>query len=149
MIAEAEIRRYAARWQVDPRVVDQDYSLGWFLAALSVGTPASVLRFRGGTCLRKQTGETVRLLGLPDKTGRPASVMDVLHRAATLWEQGDREALVRFLAEGARGREEHVRLVAQTIIKVLSDGDAERRLLDGFLAGRDTLPEAPSQEKLP
>jgi hypothetical protein len=54
MIAEAEIRRYAARWQVDPMVVDLDYGLGWFLAALmSVGTPASVLRFKGGTCLRK------------------------------------------------------------------------------------------------
>ena len=54
MIAEAEIRRYAARWQVDPMVVDLDHGLGWFLAALmSVGTPASVLRFKGGTCLRK------------------------------------------------------------------------------------------------
>jgi hypothetical protein len=54
MIAEAEIRRYAARWRVDPMVVDLDYSLGWFLAALtSAGMPANVLRFKGGTCLRK------------------------------------------------------------------------------------------------
>jgi predicted nucleotidyltransferase component of viral defense system len=54
MIAEAEIRRYAARWRIDPMVVDLDYSLGWFLAALmSAGTPVNVLRFKGGTCLRK------------------------------------------------------------------------------------------------
>jgi predicted nucleotidyltransferase component of viral defense system len=35
-------------------VVDLDYSLGWFLAALmNAGAPANVLRFNGGTCLRK------------------------------------------------------------------------------------------------
>ena len=34
MIAEAEIRRYAAQWGVDPMVVDLDYALGWFLTAL-------------------------------------------------------------------------------------------------------------------
>jgi hypothetical protein len=32
MIAEAEIRRYAAQWGVDPMVVDLDYALGWCLA---------------------------------------------------------------------------------------------------------------------
>jgi len=54
MIAEAEIRRYAARWGVDPMVVDLDYSLGWFLAAFhTTGTSADLLRFKGGTCLRK------------------------------------------------------------------------------------------------
>ncbi len=54
MIAEAEIRRWAARWGVDPMVVDLDYSLGWFLAALASADPlAHALRFKGGTCLRK------------------------------------------------------------------------------------------------
>jgi predicted nucleotidyltransferase component of viral defense system len=54
MIAESELRRRAARWQVDPMIVDLDYSLGWFLAALfSSGHIARRLRFKGGTCLRK------------------------------------------------------------------------------------------------
>ena len=74
--------------------------------------------------------------------------MDVLHRAATLWESGDREALDEFLAEGARGREDQVRLLAQTLINILPEDDAERRLLEGFLAGRDVLPEVPRQERL-
>jgi predicted nucleotidyltransferase component of viral defense system len=54
MIPEAEIRRLAARWQADPMVLDLDYSLSWFLAALAA-TPgtSSKLRFKGGTCLRK------------------------------------------------------------------------------------------------
>ena len=54
MIAEAEIRRLAARWQVDPMLPDLDYSLGWFLLALSATTGAPErLCFKGGTCLRK------------------------------------------------------------------------------------------------
>jgi predicted nucleotidyltransferase component of viral defense system len=54
MISEAELRRQAARWQVDPMVANLDHSLGWFLAAFfSVGEAAVRLRFKGGTCLRK------------------------------------------------------------------------------------------------
>lgn len=54
MISEAELRRCAARWGVDPMVVDLDYSLGWFIAALySANRLADRLTFKGGTCLRK------------------------------------------------------------------------------------------------
>jgi len=87
-------------------------------------------------------------LGLPDRSGQMAPVVDVLQRAATLWERGDRDGLASFLAEGARGREDQVRLVAQTLVNILPDDDPERRLLEGFLAGRDTLPDVPRQERL-
>lgn len=87
-------------------------------------------------------------LGQPDRTGRMAPVIDVLHRAATLWESGDREGLAGFLAEGARGREDQVWLMAQTLVNILPDDDAERQLLKGFLAGRDVLPDTPRQERL-
>ena len=54
MIGEAELRRCAARWGVDPMVVDLDYSLGWFVAALyRANELADRLCFKGGTCLRK------------------------------------------------------------------------------------------------
>jgi len=125
--------------------------------AMALGADVSALMDRRGVL--KQSGETVRLLGpkeraglqglgLPDRAGRLAPIVDVLHRAATLWEKGDREGLARFLAEGARAREDQVRLVAQTLINILPDEDAERRLLEGFLAGRDVLPEVPRQERL-
>jgi len=74
--------------------------------------------------------------------------MNVLRRPATLCESGDRQTLAGFLAEGARAREDQVRLVAQTLINILPDDDPERRLLEGFLAGRDVLPEVPRQERL-
>ncbi|HEC34268.1 MAG TPA: nucleotidyl transferase AbiEii/AbiGii toxin family protein [Chloroflexi bacterium] len=54
MIGEAELRRCAARWGVDPMVADLDYSLGWFIVALySANEVAGRLCFKGGTCLRK------------------------------------------------------------------------------------------------
>jgi len=125
--------------------------------AMALGADVSALMERRG--ILKQSGETVQLLGprerakldglgLPDRSGRSAPIVDVLHRAATLWERGKRGDLARFLAEGARGREDQVRLVAQTLINILPDDDGERRLLEGFLAGRDTLPEPPRQDRL-
>jgi hypothetical protein len=63
-------------------------------------------------------------------------------------EAAERMGLAEFLAEGARGREDQVRLVAQTLINILPDDDAERRLLEGFLAGREVLPEVAKQERL-
>jgi predicted nucleotidyltransferase component of viral defense system len=54
VIGEAELRRCAGRWRVDPMVVDLDHSLGWFLSALySANELAGQLCFKGGTCLRK------------------------------------------------------------------------------------------------
>ncbi len=90
----------------------------------------------------------VRNLGEVDRAGLAAPVIDVLHQAAALWEQGAREELSAFLKKGAYGQEEKLRLVAQTLINILPDEDGERRLLEGFLAGRDVLPEVASQDRL-
>ena len=42
MIAEAEIRRRAGAWSVDPMVADLDYVLGCFLGGLYGHWPGSV-----------------------------------------------------------------------------------------------------------
>jgi adenine-specific DNA methylase len=125
--------------------------------AMALGADVSALMERRG--ILKQSGETVGLLGpkergkledlgLPDRSGRQADIVDVLHRSVTLWEKGDREALARFLAEAAAGRDDQVRLVAQTLVDILPPDDGERRLLEGFLAGRESLPEVVRQERL-
>ncbi len=75
-------------------------------------------------------------------------VVDVLHRAFPLRPQCDREALARFLAEAAAGRDEQVQLVSQTLVDILPADDGERWLLEGFLAGRESLPEAPPCDAL-
>lgn len=53
MISDAEVRRTAARLAVDPMIVDLDYVLGCLLASLFRHPEADVLRFKGGTCLKK------------------------------------------------------------------------------------------------
>lgn len=53
MIPEAEIRRLAGTWSMDPMAVDLDYVLGCFLAGLYGQAEKPKLRFKGGTCLRK------------------------------------------------------------------------------------------------
>ena len=53
MIAEAELRRLAAAWAVDPMIADLDYVLGCFLSQWYRDKTAQSLRFKGGTCLRK------------------------------------------------------------------------------------------------
>ncbi len=125
--------------------------------AMALGADVSALMERRG--ILKQSGETVGLLGprergkledlgLPDRSGRQADIVDVLHRSVALWESGNREALARFLAEAATGRDDQVRLVAQTLVDILPPDDGERRLLEGFLAGRESLPEVVRQERL-
>jgi predicted nucleotidyltransferase component of viral defense system len=53
VIAEAELRRLAATWLVDPMIADLDYVLGCFLSQWYRDKTAQSLRFKGGTCLRK------------------------------------------------------------------------------------------------
>lgn len=54
MIREAEVRKTAAAKQVDPMVIDLDYSLSWILLGMKK-TSINLLGliFKGGTCLRK------------------------------------------------------------------------------------------------
>jgi len=53
MISEAELRRRAGEWSVDPMIVDLDYVLGCFLSQWYQNVIAARLLFKGGTCLRK------------------------------------------------------------------------------------------------
>jgi len=54
VISEAELRRLAAGYGVDPMLLNLDYSIGWFLSAFyQANDLKGRLRFKGGTCLRK------------------------------------------------------------------------------------------------
>lgn len=102
--------------------------------AMALGADVSALMERRS--ILKQSGETVSLRG-PKERGKQEDL-----------GLPNRAGLARFLAEAAFGREDQVRLVAQTLVNVLPDDDAERRLLEGFLAGRELLAEQPRQERL-
>jgi putative DNA methylase len=90
--------------------------------------------------VRKQK-EFVRLLGPHERRleelDDPRDLVDVLHRALLLWEKGKRADLVQTLVTG--GRSEVFYRVAQAISETLPVESREKKLLDGFLAGRERL----------
>ncbi len=107
----------------------------------------------------KQSGDSVTMpsaterkkdehLGEAGRDGNAPSVIDVLHRAVMVWQNGDRRALAEYLAQHALGREEEVNAVAQALINVLPQGDRERQLLENYLQGSTDLPDVPRQGRL-
>ena len=90
--------------------------------------------------VRKQK-EFVRLLGPHERRleelDDPRDLVDALHRALLLWEKGKRADLVQTLVVG--GRSEVFYRVAQAISETLPVESREKKLLDGFLAGRERL----------
>lgn len=92
--------------------------------------------------IRKEK-EFVRVVGPQsrklDDLDSPQELMDVLHRVLLLWEKGRREAMVETLARSPYGRSEAFYRVAQAISETLPNENKEKKLLDGFLAGRERI----------
>jgi len=70
----------------------------------------------------------------------------VLHKALLLWEKGQRGEMVKALADRGFGRGEAFYRVAQAISETLPLESKEKKLLDGFLAGRERVQEAVEKE---
>lgn len=68
-------------------------------------------------------------------------MIDVLHRVFLLWEKGRRENLVQTLAASGYGRSEAFYRIAQAVSETLPIESKEKKLLDGFLAGRERVRE--------
>ncbi len=107
----------------------------------------------------KQSGDSVSMpsaserkkqehLGEAGRDGAAPSVIDVLHRAVLVWQEGDRRALAEYLAQNALGRDEEVNAVAQALVNVLPQGDRERQMLENYLQGSNDLPDVLSQGRL-
>ena len=87
----------------------------------------------------------IKGLGDPAAIGTLAPLIDVLHRAATLWAAGERQELADFLGAALPlGGADHMQRLAQSIVDVLPPGDKERALYENFLVGSRSLP-APTQ----
>ncbi|MBU4502273.1 MAG: DUF1156 domain-containing protein [Nanoarchaeota archaeon] len=65
-------------------------------------------------------------------------LIDVLHYVLLLWEKGEKDKLLKKLSEGYGNSEAFYR-VAQAISSTLSNESKERKLLDGFLAGKEKI----------
>ena len=94
--------------------------------------------------IRKEK-EFVRLLGPQgrklDDLDNPRDLIDVLHKSLLLWEKGQRAEMIAALADRGFGRSEAFYRVAQAISETLPLESKEKKLLDGFLAGRERVQE--------
>ena len=102
---------------------------GWTLPRRGAGTARCASRRSSCACWDRTSG------GWRSWTIR--DLVDVLHRALLLWEKGKRADLVQTLVAG--GRSEVFYRVAQAISETLPVESREKKLLDGFLAGRERL----------
>ena len=69
----------------------------------------------------------------------PRDLVDVLHRVLLLWEKSKRAEMVQTLVVTGYGRSDVFYRVAQAISETLPVESREKKLLDGFLAGRERL----------
>jgi adenine-specific DNA methylase len=98
----------------------------------------------------KKEKEFVRMLGPQgrklDDLDDPRDMIDVLHKSLLLWEKGQRGEMVKALSDRGFGRSEAFYRVAQAISETLPLESKEKKLLDGFLAGRDRVQEDVEKE---
>lgn len=98
----------------------------------------------------KKEKEFVKLLGpqerkLDDLEGSQ-ELIDVLHQVLLLWEKSKRDQMVKILQDTGYGKSEAFYRVAQAISETLTNDSKEKKLLDGFLAGRERLTEEVRRE---
>lgn len=66
---------------------------------------------------------------------------DILHLALLHWEKGKREDMAQVISDSGFGQSEAFYRVAQAISETLPNESKEKKLLDGFLAGRERVRE--------
>jgi hypothetical protein len=94
--------------------------------------------------------EFIKVLGpeerRPDDLENSAELIDVLHKVLLLWKKGMSEEMTRILRETGYGKSDVFYRVAQAISESLPNGNAEKKLLEGFLAGKERVMREIKQE---
>jgi adenine-specific DNA methylase len=98
----------------------------------------------------KKEKEFVRLLGpqerkLEDLEGSK-DMIDVLHQVLLLWEKSRRDEMIKVLQVTGYGKSEAFYRVAQAISESLPNESKEKKLLEGFTAGRERMTEEVKKE---
>ena len=68
-------------------------------------------------------------------------LIDVLHSVLLLWEKSKRDDMIELLSETGYGKSEAFYRVAQAISETLPNESKEKKLLDGFLVGKERVRE--------
>ena len=93
----------------------------------------------------KKEKEFIKVLGPQERKTEDLNgsleLIDVLHNVLLLWEKSKRDDMIRLLKETGYGESEAFYRVAQAVSETLPNESKEKKLLDGFLAGRERLRE--------
>ena len=93
----------------------------------------------------KKDKEFISVLGPQDRKSEDfknsSELIDVLHSVLLLWEKSKRDEMVSLLQESGYGKGEAFYRVAQAVSETLPIESKEKKLLDGFMAGRERLRE--------
>jgi len=93
----------------------------------------------------KKDKNSIKVLGPQDRkledieNMEKKDLIDVLHQVLLLWSKGKREEMKRVLKETGYGENDAFYRVAQAISETLPNDSKEKKLLDGFLSGKDRL----------
>ena len=93
----------------------------------------------------KRDRNYIKVLGPQDRrledieNMREKDLIDVLHQVLLLWSKGRREEMKRVLKETGYGENDAFYRVAQAVSETLPNDSKEKKLLDGFLSGKDRL----------
>ncbi len=98
----------------------------------------------------KKEKEFIRVLGPQERRIEAlkglTELIDVLHHILLLWEKGKRDDMLKLLNETGYGESEAFYRVAQAISETLPNESKEKKLLDGFLVGRERLMDEIKQQ---
>ncbi len=91
----------------------------------------------------KKEKEFIRVIGPQERRieelAGSSELIDVLHHVLLLWEKGRREDMIKLLKETGFGNSEAFYRVAQAISETLPNESKEKKLLDGFLVGKERV----------
>ena len=94
--------------------------------------------------IRKE-GEFINVLGPEDrqleKLESSNELIDTLHHVLLLWKEGNGSEVLTLLRDTGFGKSEVFYRVAQAIAESLSGNSKEKKLLEGFLQGRERIAE--------
>ncbi len=89
--------------------------------------------------------QIIRILGPEDRNeeqlGNSKELVDVLHYTLLLWKRGKTEDIVKVLKETGFGKSDVFYRVGQAISESLPSGSKEKKLLEGFLQGKQRISE--------
>ena len=125
------------RWAYGDKVVEFDEArkLGQ-----SVGLDVAQEWNKGFISKKK---EFIEVLGpeerKPDDLENSTELIDVLHKVLLLWKKGESEEIANVLRETGYGKSDVFYRVAQAISESLPNGNGEKKLLEGFLAGKERV----------